>query len=165
MRRTSFVVVSIVATVSLAACKGKETPSTTTASAGSVAATAATAAATTAAAAATTAAAAAAAVSPAKLGLKTGEEMAASCDTISADSECGEVLVTDAAKKADAAKAMQSLCKKGTVGTACPTTDIVGSCRIGKDMLNHYYGKGPKAYDAAKAKAACEKGHGHPVEG
>src|SRR5688500_3058751 len=59
---------------------------------------------------ATTAAAATnAAPSPAKLGLKTGEEVAASCDSISADGQCGVFVSTDAPGKAKAGGAMKKL--------------------------------------------------------
>lgn len=161
MRVPSFVLVAglaaSLAASSLVACKDKEVPSSTTVSAPSAAVPSATAVATT--------APAAASPSPAALGLKPGEERAASCDTISADGECGEVLATDSGQKATAAKAMKMMCDKGTVAAACPTNDIVLSCRVGKDMLIHYYGHGGKTYDAAKAKAACENGRGHPVGG
>lgn len=60
--------------------------------------------------------------------------------------------MTDPAKKADVSKVMPLLCKAGTIGTACPTAAIIGSCRVGK------------AYDATTAKAACAKGHGHWVD-
>lgn len=100
----------------------------------------------------------------AKVGLKPGEEVATSCDTIAKDSECTVFLVTDPAKKAQAAKVMTMMCKKGTVGEACPTSNILGSCRVGKDMMTHYYSEGGKTRDEATAKADCKKGHGHWVE-
>jgi hypothetical protein len=163
MRLTPFVLVAVAAASSLVACQKKEAPTTTTSAAASVATAAVSAVATTAPSAVAAASAAVAAPSPASLGLKPGEEAAASCDTISTDGMCGDALVTSAAGKADVTKAMKMICTKGTIATACPTADIVGSCRVGKDMLDHYYGHGGKTYDAAKAKAACEKEHGHFV--
>jgi hypothetical protein len=156
--------VASLASLSLVACKGKDATKGTTASPGSVATITGAAPAVSTAATAAATVAAPAAPSPAKLGLKPGEEIAASCDTIAKDGECGDVLVTDPAKKPELAKIMSMLCKKGTIGTACPTSAIVGSCRVGKDMLGHYYSGGGKAYDATTAKAACEKGHGHWVD-
>ncbi|MDB4946689.1 MAG: hypothetical protein JWP97_6223, partial [Labilithrix sp.] len=102
--------------------------------------------------------------SGATIGLKSGEEWGASCDTITLDSECGGFVVTDPAKRAKAAQVMTSFCKKGTIATTCPASGIVATCRSGKDMVNYYYSSGPKAYDATSAKAACAKNHGRIVD-
>lgn len=94
-------------------------------------------------------------------GIAAGELVGGSCDTISKDSECGEFVVMAEAEKAQSMEALKKLCK-GTVGEkACTADKMVGSCRVGKDMINHYYSDGPKAYKTADdAKKACEKGHG-----
>jgi len=110
--------------------------------------------------AATTAAATAAPASAAKLGLKPGEETAASCDSIKIDGECGVVVAKDSAGKTKSAEAMKALCKTGTVGATCPTTNLLGYCRAGKDLINYYYSEGGKKYDEASAKAACAKNMG-----
>jgi len=112
---------------------------------------------------AATPAAAAPAAAAAKKGLKPGETTLAACNTIAKDGECGEAL-GDAAMKAKASEAIKSLCSSGTFAESCPAADIVGACRMGKDMISYYYAKGGKTYDAASAKAACEKGHGRAVE-
>ena len=100
------------------------------------------------------------------VGIKPGEMFAAACITIPVDSECGEIVVTSEADKAKVADGIKQLCSKGTVSTdkACPSDKMVGSCRVGKDMVNHYYADGPKAYAADTAKKKCEKGYGHWVE-
>jgi hypothetical protein len=127
----------------------------------------ATATAATTAAAATTATAAASAMPSASAsaaavqGIAAGEMVGGSCDTISADSECMEFVVTAEAEKAKSMEALKKLCKGTVSEKACAADKMVGTCREGKDMIKHYYGDGPKAYKAADdAKKACEKGHG-----
>jgi hypothetical protein len=160
MRRTFVLFVSA---LSLAACKAKEVPSGTTTTTAASSAPVATGAAGAAANAA--AGALANAISPgATAGLKSDEIWGASCDTITLDSECGGFLLRDASKKAKAAEAMTHFCKKGTIATTCPATGIVAACRSGQDRINYYYSSGPKAYDAAAAKAACAKDRGHLVD-
>lgn len=114
-----------------------------------------------------------AAVAPAKgasgntvVGIKPGELFAASCNTITSDGECGEIVATSEADKAKGGEAMKQLCTKGTASTdkVCPSEKMVGTCRVMKDIVNHYYADGPKAYTADTAKQKCEKEHGHWVQ-
>ena len=100
------------------------------------------------------------------VGIKAGETFAASCDTISADSECGEVVAAEGQDKAKQADAVKQLCKKGTFSAekTCASEKMVGTCRVMKDIINHYYSDGPKAYTAATAKTKCEKDMGHWVQ-
>ncbi len=97
--------------------------------------------------------------------LKAGEEIAVSCESIAIDSECAEFVTTDPAKKAELATAMQVLCKSGKTGTICPTSGIVGSCRLDKDhLIGNYYSNGAKAFDVAKAKMECTRHTGSWVD-
>ncbi|HEY3359846.1 MAG TPA: hypothetical protein VGQ83_41735 [Polyangia bacterium] len=97
-------------------------------------------------------------------GIKSGETVAATCDTITKDSTCAELVVTDPAKKGDAVKALKQLCKGAKAGGSCKTAGQVGTCRIMKDIINHYYSKGPKNFTVDSAKEQCEKDHGHWVD-
>ncbi len=97
-------------------------------------------------------------------GLAEGEIVAAVCDTIAKDSECGEVVVTDKAKKGETLKLLKKMCPTAKAGSGCPAAKQVGTCRVGKDIINHFYAKGPKAYTADTAKEKCEKGAGRWVE-
>lgn len=161
--------VLVAAACALAAC-GDSSSGSAPASGASGAATskptaAATATATATAAAATaTATATAAAAAPGKImGIADGEMLAASCDTIDKDSECGEVVVKSEADKAKTAEALKQFCKGKLGESACSTTNMVGTCRVMKDVINHYFSDGPKKYDADSAKKACEKQHGRWV--
>lgn len=100
------------------------------------------------------------------VGIKAGELFAASCNTIASEGECGEVVATSEADKAKVGEALKQLCSKGTVSTGdiCPSDKMVGTCRVMKDIINHYYSGGPKAYTAETAKQQCEKEHGHWVQ-
>lgn len=118
----------------------------------------------TAAATATATATATAAAAPAKVvGIAADEMVAASCDSIEKDSECGEVVVKAEADKAKSRDALKTFCKGKLSETACSADKIVGTCRVMKDIINHYSSEGPKKYTAETAKAACEKGHGRWV--
>ncbi|HEY4117690.1 MAG TPA: hypothetical protein VGM56_07540 [Byssovorax sp.] len=96
-------------------------------------------------------------------GIKAGETIAASCDTIAKDSECGEVVITAPSQKAESMAAMKQLCKAPPGEAACPSAKMVGTCRVMKDIINHYYADGPKSYAVDAAKKACEGQHGHWV--
>lgn len=98
------------------------------------------------------------------VGIAADEMVASSCNSVPKDSECGEVVVKTEAEKAKVKDAMKQICKSGTVAdTACAADKMVGTCRVGKDMINHYYADGPKSYTAETAKKACEKNMGRWV--
>ena len=106
----------------------------------------------------------AAASAPAAIvGIKAGEILAASCESIEKDSECSDVVVTSEAEKASGLQAMKQFCSGKVNESACSTDKIVGTCRIMKDMITHYSSEGPKKYTVETAKPACEKSHGHWV--
>jgi hypothetical protein len=103
-------------------------------------------------------------VSAAKIGLKAGEEIVSACDTVSIDGECADLACDDPAKRAESVSAMKALCTKGKFGGTCPTSGVVGHCRVMRDFVVRYYAHGGKNYDATTAKAACEKDHGRWVQ-
>jgi hypothetical protein len=115
---------------------------------------------------ATTSAAPAAAAAPAAVtGIKSGEIVAALCDTVAKDSECAEFVVMNEADKAKTTDAAKKLCPTAAAGSSCPNpTKIVATCRVMKDIINHYYSEGGKPYTKDTAKAACSKNMGHLVE-
>jgi hypothetical protein len=110
-----------------------------------------------------TASATAAASAAPVVGLAAGEIVGGSCDTVDKDSECGEFVVKSDGEKAMAMEALKKICKGKVSESACAADKIVGTCRVGKDIINHYSSEGPKKYTADTAKKACEKSHGHPV--
>ena len=85
---------------------------------------------------------------------------AVGCDSIAKDSECGEIVVMNEADKAKNEEIMKKLCKDTITSKPCSADKMVGTCRVMKDIVNHYYEDGPKKYTADTAKAACEKQHG-----
>ncbi len=95
-------------------------------------------------------------------GIKAGEMLAASCNTIAKDSECGDVVVMAEGDKAKTVETLKQICNGGAVTeNACPADKLVGTCRVMKDIINHYYSEGGKAFKSADdAKAMCEKSHG-----
>jgi hypothetical protein len=97
-------------------------------------------------------------------GIKAGEIVAGVCDTIPKDGTCAEIVVTDKAKKAESLKALKRLCPKAKAAAACPAAKQIGTCRMLKDIINHYYAKGGKVWEEGSAKAECEKNLGHWVE-
>lgn len=97
-------------------------------------------------------------------GIKAGEIVAGVCDTIPKDGTCAEIVVVDKAKKGDSLKALKRLCPKAKAGTSCPAAKQIGTCRIMKDIINHYYSKGGKVWEIDGAKKECEKSFGHWVE-
>ncbi len=167
MRTSSLAVASIaVVLVAFVGCKDKSVATTTTSAAEPVGAPGASAAAP-GAAAATKPVEANAQPTPVNAplrGLKAGEEAAASCESVSKDSQCQMLLTTDPAARAKAVKVMPQLCKTGTIATTCPTANVVGACRVGVDFVGYFYSEGGKPFDTASAKASCVKSHGHWVE-
>jgi len=97
-------------------------------------------------------------------GIKPGEIVAGVCDTIPKDGTCAEIVVTDKAKKGDALKALKKLCPKAKAAGTCAAGKQIGTCRIMKDIINHYYSKGGKVWEIDDAKKTCEKNFGHWVD-
>ena len=97
-------------------------------------------------------------------GIKPGEIVAGVCDTIAKDGTCAEIVVTDKAKKGDSLKALKRLCPKAKAAAACPAAKQIGTCRMLKDIINHYYSKGGKVWDLDGAKKECDKNMGHWVD-
>ena len=97
-------------------------------------------------------------------GIKPGEIVAGVCDTIPKDGTCAEIVVTDKAKKGESLKALKQLCPKAKAAASCPAAKQIGTCRMLKDIINHYYSKGGKVWEEGGAKAECEKNMGHWVD-
>jgi len=97
-------------------------------------------------------------------GIKAGEIVAGVCDTIPKDGTCAEIVVTDKAKKGESLKALKRLCPKAKAGASCPAAKQIGTCRMLKDIINHYYSKGGKVWLEDSAKNECEKNMGHWVD-
>jgi len=155
-RLTSVLSITALSLFALAGCKDEAKPSSSAPATGTGAA---------AAPAATGEANAAKPAAPASIpGIAAGEVFLASCNTISKDSECGDFVGKSADEKAKAVEALKMLCKEPPSESACPSDKIVGTCRVMKDIVNHYYADGPKSYALDAAKAECEKNHGHWVE-
>lgn len=107
-----------------------------------------------------TATATAAPAAPAIVGIAADEMLAATCESISKDSECTEVVVKAEGEKAKSMDAMKKLCSGTVSDKACSTDKIVGTCRIMKDMITHYSSDGPKKHTVDTAKKVCEKSRG-----
>jgi hypothetical protein len=103
------------------------------------------------------------AAAAAVVGIAVGETVAASCESVSKDSECSEIVVTAEADKAKSLDALKKLCEGKVTESACSTDKIVGTCRIMKDIISHYSSEGPKKHTVETAKAVCEKSHGRWV--
>lgn len=97
-------------------------------------------------------------------GIKPGEIVAGVCDTIAKDGTCAEIVVTDKAKKGESLKALKRLCPKAKAAAACPAAKQVGTCRMQKDIVNHYYSKGGKVWMEDSAKNECTKNMGRWVD-
>jgi hypothetical protein len=97
-------------------------------------------------------------------GIKPGEMVAGVCDTVPKDGTCAEIVVTDKAKKGESLKALKKLCPKAKAAKSCPAAKQIGTCRILKDIINHYYSTGGKVWEIDGAKAECEKNLGKWVE-
>lgn len=152
----------VLSAAALTACGDSSSGSAAPASGASGAATAkpaATATATAAATAKATAAPAAAGI----VGIAADEMFAVSCESISKDSECADIVVKAEAEKAENIAAMKKICGGTVAEKACSTDKIIGTCRVMKNIIVHYSSEGPKKYDADSAKKACEKGHGRWV--
>src|SRR5512146_1066334 len=97
-------------------------------------------------------------------GIKAGEIVAGVCDTIAKDGTCAEIVVTDKAKKGESLKALKRLCPKAKAAASCPAAKQIGTCRMLKDIINHYYSKGGKVWAEDSAKNECTKNMGHWVD-
>lgn len=97
-------------------------------------------------------------------GIQPGESVAATCDTIAKDGQCAEFVVTKDDQKAKTVTAAKQLCKTATEGGACPGADVVATCRVMKDIINHYYSKGGKPQTKESAATDCKKLHGKLVD-
>jgi hypothetical protein len=97
-------------------------------------------------------------------GIKAGEIVAGVCDTVAKDGTCAEIVVTDKADKGKSLKALKRLCPKAKAAAACPAAKQIGTCRMLKDIINHYYSKGGKVWFEDSAKNECTKNMGHWVD-
>lgn len=98
-------------------------------------------------------------------GIKAEEMVAAVCNMIAKVSECAEFVVTKPEDKAKVMADGKALCPTlDATSTSCPVQKRVGTCRVMKDVINHYYSEGGKSHTLATAKVACEKDHGHWVD-
>ncbi len=97
-------------------------------------------------------------------GIKPGEIVAGVCDTVAKDGTCAEIVVTDKAKKGESLKALKRLCPKAKAAASCPAAKQIGTCRMLKDIINHYYSKGGKVWMEDSARNECTKNMGHWVD-
>jgi hypothetical protein len=97
------------------------------------------------------------------VGIKPGEIVVGSCNTIEKDSECGEITTTSESEKSSELEFLKKTCKGTVTESACSTENVIGTCRVFKNVIDHFYSAGPKGYTAETAKAYCEKHHGRWV--